>query len=352
MKFANPGTLCSIALYLVGVLCVFDAYPAAADGTAAPSNSVAGLPPDGYDWQTVCEKYKNVPIPAGDRPTPAMAASLKDCNSRSLYYGVSGPPQPVTARFCAYDEYERNEGPIAGAAMLMTVYANGDGAGRNLPLALKFACTLEGAPAEMEGRIYHLETLLKQHWQGTDFSVCDDITSGYLQGYCADLAESIAKVERGRKYARLQKGWSRGELAAFDALKSVADKFFNTRVDNEVDQMGTARGALMIGEGAALDEGFLLLLQTLEDGTLPRVSKERAVAADAALNAAYRKLQAAKDPAWGTVTRSGIKKTEREWLRYRDAWVKFAREKYPQVDSAAIATWLTLKRSGQLQEFE
>ena len=53
---------------------------------------------------------------------------------------------------------------------------------------------MDGAPAENQGRFEHLQKLQKQNWQGSDFSLCDDATSGFMEGWCAKLNDDLAQI--------------------------------------------------------------------------------------------------------------------------------------------------------------
>ena len=55
--------------------------------------------------------------------------------------------------------------------------------------------------------------------------------------------------------------------------------------------------------------------------------------------------------AQGTVTTPDIRKTERTWPAYRDAWTEFAGMKFPHSDARGIKTWLTRERAKMLEEF-
>ena len=113
------------------------------------------------NWQELCRQAAAVRFPAEDRPAPELLKGLQDCSSYDLYYGFNGQPDPERARLCAYAELNRpgENGPFQGEAMLITIYANGVGAKRNLDLALKLACKEGWAPAEIEGRVQHLAEL-------------------------------------------------------------------------------------------------------------------------------------------------------------------------------------------------
>lgn len=304
--------------------------------------------------QAICRGLEGTSLPQADRPDPAEAASLKGCSSEKLYYGIGMPADPARARQCAVLEQDAPDASSAfsGDAMLMTIYANGVGATRNFDLATVLACRLDGAPAEEDGRVKHLAALKAGHWTGHDFSFCDDITSGYAMGECAAHDAAMADAKRQRQLDGMTAGWSEADRHAFAALQKAEQDFVRARADNEVDQSGTARAALSIGEAQTGQDDFLAMLRTLSAGKAPAFAARQLAQADARLNTAYRRIQATRDTtAWGTVTREGIRATQRAWLRYRDAWVEFAATKYPSVASDSVLTWLTEKRSAALEEF-
>lgn len=142
------------------------AMAAAAPSSATPdAQSGTALP-------AACESLKNLSLPSRDVPPASMAASLKGCSSEALYYGIGVPKDPVRARQCAYLERQDPDtgwpNLFAGTGMLMTIYANGIGVPRNLDIAMKFACEIDGAPAEEEGWLAHLQKLKNEHWQGRE----------------------------------------------------------------------------------------------------------------------------------------------------------------------------------------
>lgn len=70
--------------------------------------------------------------------------------------------------------------------------------------------------------------------------------------------------------------------------------------------------------------------QRVIGGDFPRASGLEFAKADAKLNMLYQKIQDTHgSQGWGTVTKDGIRKTQRAWLHYRDAWVDFAKIKFP-----------------------
>ncbi|MEE9913723.1 MAG: DUF1311 domain-containing protein [Deltaproteobacteria bacterium] len=304
------------------------------------------------NWQKICGRVKNVFYPPADLPTTGDARALKDCSSYNLYYGFVEKANPVKARLCAYGEKkDLGDSPFYGKAMLMTIYANGIGAKRNLDLALKLACEVGGAPAEIEGRVKHLAELKAKNWQGSDFSFCDDITSGYMQGFCADHHDQFASVKRNERLGEIQGKWTKADRKAFAELSKIADNYFDVHVDQEVDQTGSGRAALAIGELAVQKDFFLKTLEELDRGTLPQYSVHQFRAADSQLNTVYQQIQKKTDLEWGSVTKEGIKIAQRSWVKYRDAWIKFCSKKYPGITAERISTHLTLNRVKELEEF-
>jgi hypothetical protein len=307
--------------------------------------------PEYQSSKALCRKLRDREPPASDRPDAATAASLKGCDSEALYYGIGMPADPVRARQCAFLEAgSENEGILGGRTMLMTIYANGRGARRDLDVAIHLACGMEGAPMESHGRVTHLAELKGQQRPEEDFHYCDDITSGLAMGYCASHQERIDGAKRDAELAKLTAAWAPAEKQAFARLRATHAAYVEAHGSGEVDLSGTARGAMVVEAEEALRNQFLGLLEDLEAGNAPRYDSGGYRAADAKLNAAYRKLMAETEPseAPGPVTREGIRDAQRAWLRYRDAFLAFAAVKYPKVSRDSLAAWLTDQRTAML----
>jgi uncharacterized protein YecT (DUF1311 family) len=302
-----------------------------------------------------CAAALAVPLPAGDQPGAAARARLQGCDSESLYYG----PQrdDADARLCAYLERETGGLVFGGPAVLMMLYANGRGVARDFALARRFACELEAAPAELDGRLEHIAQM-EADADAAELDLCDDITSGYMMGFCAEREAAARATGREQSWARLQASWSDADRAAWQVLRAAADDFFLARVEGEVDVSGTARGAFIVGERRQLEEDLLASVQAFERGELPRGDAAALQAADAQLNASYRAARAAAKPEnpddtygpLGTVLPDAIRDVERAWLKYRDAWVVFGEQRYPSVPGDAWLDYFTRRREAQLRE--
>jgi uncharacterized protein YecT (DUF1311 family) len=343
----------ALSLTVVAVL-LATTLPASAENWADNRDPIT-MGPEYARSKAICRSIKGVSfsspvtVPGGD-----AALSLKGCSSEALYYGIGVPPDPARARQCALRERTAPDtrAALSGDAMLMTIYANGVGAPRDLDRAIAIACNLDGAPAEEDGRVNHLASLKAQHWAGHDFSFCDDVTSGYAQGICAAHAAAIEDAERKRRLAAVTAGWSDADKRAFAALQRAEAAYVTALSGNEVDMSGTARAAMVTDEEQGREAEFLDTLQKLEKGTVPVSTTERADAADARLNAAYQRIQHTTDTAaWGTVTKDGIRTAQRAWLRYRDAWIAFAQARHSAVTPESLRAALTEQRATALEAF-
>jgi hypothetical protein len=337
-----------LALALAATLLAAAAEPPYDWGTANDEWSSGG---DYAESKALCRSLKGHEPPAADRPDAATAASLNGCDSEALYYGIGVAADPVKARQCAFLEMgSEDEAVFGGRTMLMTVYANGRGAKRDLDVAIHLACGIEGAPMESHGRVTHLAELKGQSRPEEDFNFCDDVTSGLAMGYCASHQERIDGAKRDSEIARLKAGWTPAEKQAFERLRQAHAAYVEAHGEGEVDLSGTARGAMVVEAEEALRDEFVALLRDLVAGHYPRYDAGGYRAADAKLNAAYRKLMADTQPvdAPGGVTREGILAAQRVWLRYRDAFLAFAAVKFPKADRDSLAAWLTDKRTAML----
>jgi len=300
------------------------------------------------DSKAICRRLGAPVIPAADRPSPAEAASLKGCDSESLYYGEDGPPDYIKARQCAIVEDGHEEGFFGGKTMLMQIYANGLGVQKNLDLATALACSVEGAPAENDGRVLHLQDLKTKP---DHFDVCDDITSGYAGGFCAGRDSTLAAKARNQKIKAVAQRLPQDARPLFANLQTALDTFVSARSDGEVDMSGTLRDAFVYEAEDKERDQFLTDLTRLADGQWLKANHAAAVAADAGLNKSYQKaLACAKTGELGTVEPDGIRATERAWLGYRDAYVRFAGSAAPAITQDAILARLTNLRTAELDE--
>ena len=305
--------------------------------------------------KAICRGLLHREPPAADRPDARTAASLKDCDSEKLYYGIGVKADPVRARQCAFLEMakEPDEGVFAGRTMLMTIYANGVGAKRDLDVATHLACGLDGAPMEVDGRVRHLAEYKAKGWTGSDFDFCNDITSGLAEGYCTDHAAEHggagprgedrrgsprAGARRRRRPSRRCGGRRRPSSRRMARARSTSPAPPARRCRSRRRKRSATRSSACCSASPP--------------GMPPAFTHAQFVAADAKLNQVYRKALAEAGPpeSVGAVQKEGIRDAQRAWLRYRDAFLAFAAVKYPQVARDSLAAWLTQLRTKMLED--
>lgn len=323
---------------------------------ALPASAADAWPHDGE-----CGPWGKVAPPKQD-----MGSAPAGCDAQALYYGTDGKGTGrdyVAARHCAYRQPRDGdallqEGDVfGGSGILMMLYANGQGVKRNIPLAKRFACEYGGAPAEVSGRLAHLDAIAA----GTDkapIDICDDITSGMMSGFCANRDAGFTAVARNGRWGALQAKWTPAQRDAWRAVRKAADDYFESASTEEVDMSGTARGAFAAEAREALEIALFDAVTRFDGGARPTQKATDFAGADKSLNATYKstmaKLTAGRGDGmfgdYGTIGPDGVRETQRAWLRYRDAWVRFAALRWPGTPADAWKAWLTTERTRALAE--
>jgi hypothetical protein len=329
---------------------------------SSPSDSRrSGEPPaperDGLDTDAICARYAQVPLPAADQPSPAEKKSLTGCDAEAMYYGIGVAQDFAKARKCAYAQLEAGNAPMfGGEGILMMVYAGGKGVPANLDLATKFACLVGGAPFELELRVGHFEDARKAGEPSAELDLCDHITSGFMMGHCAGHAERVAELTRGARQRAATSSLPRAQLAT---LERCAKAFFDSREGEEVDRTGTGRAAFMVEERATLEDDFVAALEKLNDPKFAPTPRSPEVV-EKELNEVYGRVLRCIQPSGqkelpeipGSVTSEGVRKTERLWLPYRDAWVALALKTRPGAPRDLWNAWITEARIQMLRDLE
>jgi uncharacterized protein YecT (DUF1311 family) len=345
-------TIDSIAVKLVMVGILFTMF---ADVGATPAAEMrypnvaafqSDVPKDSA-WFMQCQRVQSRVPPAADLIVDPAQRMAKNCSASELYYEAlhsegQSPQIWSSVRQCAYTAHDYG--------VLAMLYANGRGVAKDLDLATKFACSTESAIAEMEGRVAHLAEMGRKR-DSKEFDLCDDITSGYMQGMCAVVEERQNGKLREARLVNVMKGWSVTQKSALSNLRRKVENFAKHRADDETDLSGTARRALQVESEADELDQFVEDIVVFERGELDSQPSDSPKVLDARLNQLYWQLMRATGTKLlnlGTITKAGVKATERSWLAYRDAWLDFASIKYPQLDRQTLRMTLTRRRVDQL----
>jgi hypothetical protein len=303
-----------------------------------------------------CEASTAQPLTAPSFSGPLAESELERCDERALYYGFEDKPNYAAALQCGWYQRAHPRSDIGnmfyGPGVLTMLYANGRGVPRNYDLAIRFACENDWtAEAELEHRVGHLEELQNLDPHGTDFDLCDDITSGLNQGACAAIQAHFADADRAVKLAALAQSLPTAAEPLLPGLQKAEAAFEKSRVENEIDLNGTGRAAEQFQEETVLRDQFLMNLQRFRSGDIPTISDSDLVQLDRQLNAVYKQIRQAlaKESGLGTVEPEGVRATQRQWLRLAEAWASFARAAYPNLSATSIRAHLIRLRLDQLR---
>ena len=316
--------------------------------TGYPNASNFGVVPDPRAaWYQQCLRVQQHQPPARDL---LAIGKGKACHASKLYYDKLNQASTSQGE---WDQVRHCAQASNDTAVLMMLYANGIGVAQDADLAIKYACSGEAAMPEMEARVAHLANL-----QGSKrrFDQCDDISSGRMGAVCASIAQDQAGKVRSAFLARLRGALTAPQQASFDALVKATNAFAHARGTDEADMTGTAGTQMGIDAEGREQEWLREHLAAFEKGQFKLPAAEECALADAELNRAYAQVMQSPetDPDhrarlhYSTVEKSGVRATQRAWLAYRDAWVRFAAQRYPAIDQVSLKAALTQWRIRQL----
>lgn len=297
----------------------------------------------------ICKRVEKLTPPRSDLPTARETASLKQCDGESLYYGIGVPANPERARKCAFANLEVDDGQPYhlhdSEGLLMMIYANGVGAGRNLDVALRYACQLDDSRRAWALRVIDLQERKNKGWQGLDFESCEHITSGLAQGYCAYHQTRLDDQVRHARMAMIGKSWSAQQKKLFEGVYKSGNEYAATL--HEMDCFrGTAQSACTEAGANQWMEEFINRIEGISRGHADELeAKTDARRRELAKEAAELKAEEAKqgpvveDDYWKEVQPfydENERQTAASRVIFERRLVAFARAAFPTVTSHRI----------------
>lgn len=304
-----------------------------------------------------CSAYASIPLPA-EADKAQIPKTPLGCASYRSYRGVGRPVNYSDARECAWQERlaqkadlgQNQEEPTAwvvgGSLILADIYFNGTGVNRDLPLAMRFACESEERMAMLA--LPDIAKLNGAPRARGFFEFCDYAATTFTMNFCSGYESEIADERRSRYYNSLKSSMTGDQLAAFATLLAAQNAYIEAHA-SEVDQGGTIRVIRTVGAQRILKDLFHTDVVHFERKKWPVLSDNQIATADAMLHREYvKKLQQLRMQSkgsidQGSVTAEHLSGVEQTWQTYRDAWVTFARLRYPAA-VAAIRAEITLDR--------
>ena len=290
---------------------------------------------------------------------PSLASSLTKtelahCDEQALYYGFGKPADYRATLACGWWQLAHPRpsvgDPFYGAGVLSMLYANGQGAPRNLKLARRFVCANGwAAPAEIAGRLEHLAKI--EAGAKASFDLCDDATSGLSQGACEQVQQRRQQSSDAAALAALRARLPEQAQAMFPELEAAEKQFEHARIANEIDLSGSGRAAFQLADEGRLRDQFLINLRRFTAGSASAADKRERLKAGAALDGEFAAIENAPEARWrfGTVRPEGVRRSQAAWQRLFAVWMRFAPVAYPRLSPDAVATELLRLRTHQLK---
>jgi hypothetical protein len=272
-----------------------------------------------------------------------------DCDSVAYYFGIGRDKDYASARSCAFIErfkhVDKDGSLFTGAGILSMVFANGEGTPRDLDLARRFTCeNKEAAPLEIDNRLRLIDKIATAPAQARRFDLCTSSNTGQSAAWCESVQLRINDTRRYNDLIKIVDGLTPQGQEAFKVLQSAEQTFEALRSEKEVDQTGTARGALSLQEQNRIRTQFVADFKLFAS---PDFSQPASLAVvDAKVNAEYANVHANAPRIFRntTLTFEGVQETQASWLKYRDAWRAYEAVVSPAVSGDAVATQISRER--------
>lgn len=316
---------------------------------------------DDPEMKSACAKYEETPLPA---EALAVAAPKRwpFCNSYKFYAGTHTKVDYEAARKCAWSERLASQAGLeplylfgrafGGSAMLTMLYSNGEGVEKNIPLAIRFACESGWAPGQVDGHVEHLEVLKgRRASSDSTFRFCDGMPGSFMEDYCERYDAQQADQTRAAALSDLSSQWPEPQRKAFAALQEAQMAYSALHAKGEIDTAGPSRTSQEIRAEQSLRNSFLAAVRALESGGLsPPSSGEinQTEELNRVFNKAVEDAEAARTNP-DAVLAEDLQSTQEAWIKYCDAWLAFAKLRYPTLNSDSLLALLTRDRIATLQ---
>ncbi len=313
-----------------------------------------------------------LPRPPANEPLPANREPPTACDAAGLYYSHV-PAHFQKARSCVLatlgllrgavgpTQIKLAQEALTGGAtapadilnidglVLAMVYANGEGVGRNLPLARQFLCEYSGG-IQSDEPSKHLQDFDDLIRTGGRLDVCDGGggSFGRQTNYvCLGLKQGSRDEEIHRLELAVLASSAPQIKASFLALRVSWRAFHDAydALDAGICDGGTGCGPITEGDDLNMTESWLTALQALRAGKAPASAADPSKFSklDHALNVKYQEnLNEYKaDDISPDCCTAQVRAAGRAWLKYREAWVRFGALRWPALPADQWRAWQT-----------
>lgn len=307
--------------------------------------------------EQACARFKQYQPGPAARPTEADRKAFgREKNCFGHFYSADIKPDYDKGRRCCLVRGDCNR-------ELAMVFANGWGTPRDFDAATYFLCRAghEMAPFEQEGMLEFLQGMRTGKETGK-LDYCEHVTSGAGASWCASLDYDRKKIDWDRRTAAVEKTLGADVKPAFAALRKAAEAAIEADAAYiaEPNRGGTIYSSVVIGGQMDRSDDFVATLERYNRKRAPEAGPAALKKADDGLNSLYKSMMAQakaddKEYEQGTAGQDALRKAQRVWIPYRDAWTAFYRLRWkgaapPEALDREITTALTEKRTQELAE--
>ncbi len=207
------------------------------------------------------------------------------------------------------------------------------------------------APAERDAAVedaYH-------HWQSGQhflFNICNYVTSGLTAGFCAQRRAKQDELDHEHVMKNLAHQLTPGQQNAVNEAFKAARNFYTEKADKEEFHGGTIRTASSIDSARIQENRYIARITNTLKGVLPLAFPDDKKA-DRALNDTWHKV---KERLVGkpitdfnmTVSFSGVRDVQRQWLVFRDKTATMLAALNPDITVKKWKALLTQERTEEL----
>jgi uncharacterized protein YecT (DUF1311 family) len=317
---------------------------------------------DDPEMKSACAKYAETPLPS---EALAVAAPKRwpSCNSYKFYGGKTTQVDYEAARKCAWSERLASQAGLeplylfgrafGGSAMLTLLYSNGQGVEKNIPLAIRFACESGWAPGQVDGYVEQLE-VAKGRRASSDmtFRFCDGLPGSFMEDYCEHYDAQQADQTRSNALKDLSSPWPEPQRKALAALEEAQLAYSEAHAKGELDIAGASRTTQQLRAQQSLRNSFLAAVRAFEASSPPTPPATPAAQTGAELDRVYKKAVEDAEDARNNPDAplaEDLRTAQDAWLKYREAWLAFAKLRYASIDPDSLLALLTRDRIATLQ---
>lgn len=323
----------------------------------------------------ICASVEDVRVPTVTPESEADADWLKNCAEDDLYYGAS-PHQDVdyaAARRCALYDWNARHGaaPVnsdtggsydVSTQTLAMIYANGDGVPRDLDLAIHVVCeeafplgNSDRGAAESDHQIDLVQEIFKlAKMRSADsperFDYCNGgarLSEWPEKLVCESINTRLARKKREAHLAEVVAPWTEEQKNAFAKARTAFNQF--EFIEEQAENSCAVPVELCNFDiDDRLERDFVAAIDGFEQGKLPAFKRGEYGDAKYGLSDLYQQLESMTFQS----NRSRMYKlrdAERAWQEYRDAFVDFAKLRWPSVSEHSWLTLLDNERIAQLK---